>query len=70
VKLTKVDGVYDKDPLQFEGALKYDDISYDEFLQKDLKVFDQTGIILARDNHLPIFVSKLDDGKALRDIIF
>lgn len=70
IKLTKVDGVYDKDPLKYTDAKKYDELSYDKFLQKDLKVFDQTGIILARDNTLPIFVTKLDDMKALRDIIF
>lgn len=69
VKLTKVDGVYDSDPMKHKDAVRYDSLSYDEFLQKNLKVFDQTGIILARDNGLPIYVSKLDDLKALQNII-
>ncbi len=69
IKLTKVDGVYDKDPLKYPKARRFESLSYDEFLGKDLKVFDQTGIILARDNNIPIYISKLDDIQALRKIL-
>lgn len=61
VKLTKVDGVYDSDPVSNHGAKKFDTLSYDEFIQRDLKALDQTAIIMARDNALPIYVMSIDD---------
>ena len=60
-KGTQVDGVYDKDPKKFSDAVRYDKVSYDEVLQKNLKVMDASAIALARDNHLPIFVFSLDE---------
>ena len=69
IKLTKVDGVYESDPMVHPDAQRFESLSYDEFIQKDLKVLDQTAIIMARDNNLPIFVSKLDDSATLLDII-
>ena len=69
IKLTKVDGVYDKDPMKYEDALFISEISGNDFIAQNLQVFDQTGIILARDNTLPIFVTKLDDYKSLEKII-
>jgi uridylate kinase len=56
VKATKVDGVYDKDPMVNEGAKKYDRLSYDTVLQKGLRVMDAAGIALAREDGLPIMV--------------
>ena len=70
IKLTKVDGVYDKDPLKHSSAVRFDEISYDDFLQQNLKVFDHTGIILARDNEIPLYVSQLRDMKTLSSILF
>ncbi|MDD4731326.1 MAG: UMP kinase [Desulfovibrio sp.] len=58
-KATKVDGVYDKDPAQFEDAIKYDDVTFSEVLQKRLGVMDSTAISMARDNELPIVVFNL-----------
>lgn len=69
IKLTKVDGVYDSDPKQNPHAQKFDTLSYDEVLSKDLKVLDQTGIILARDNNLPIYVTQMGDTAALSAIL-
>jgi len=61
IKGTKVDGVYDKDPAKFDDAVRYDEISYDDVLQKNLKVMDASAIALARDNNLPILVFSLDE---------
>src|SRR5262245_29435143 len=54
-----VDGVYDSDPATNPDAVKYDSISYDEFLARDLRVADATAISLCRDNQLPIIVFNL-----------
>jgi uridylate kinase len=54
-----VDGVYDADPKSNPDAVKYDIISYDEFLARGLKVADSTAISLCRDNRLPIVVFSL-----------
>jgi uridylate kinase len=51
-----VDGVYDADPAKNPDAVRYDRLSYDEFLSRGLKVADATAISLARDNRLPIVV--------------
>jgi uridylate kinase len=56
VKATKVDGVYDKDPLKYEDAVKFDSLTYDEVLQKGLRVMDAAGIALAKEDNLPIMV--------------
>ncbi len=55
-----VDGVYDADPRVFPEAKRFDKLSYDEFLQRDLKVADATAISLARDNHLDMLFFRLD----------
>ncbi len=56
MKGTKVDGVYDKDPMKFDDAEKFDSVSYKEVIRSDLKVMDMTAIALARENDLPIVV--------------
>lgn len=56
IKATKVDGVYDKDPVKYKDAVKYNTITYTEVLNKDLKVMDATAISLCRENKLPIVV--------------
>ena len=58
-KGTQVDGVYDSDPKTNPDAVRYDRVSYDEVLQKNLKVMDASAIALARDNGLPIIVFSL-----------
>jgi uridylate kinase len=59
-KATRVDGVYDKDPLKFSDAIKYSDVSYLEVLSKGLGVMDATSIAMCRDNRLPILVFNLN----------
>lgn len=58
-KATKVDGVYDKDPLKDASAKRYDEITFFEALQKDLKVMDATAFSLAKTHNLPILVFNL-----------
>ena len=68
-KGTKVDGVYDKDPVEHADAVRYENVSYDEVLQKRLKVMDASAIALARDNKLPIIVFSLDEPGGFRGIL-
>ena len=56
-----VDGVYDDDPRINPNAKRYTDLTYDEYLAKDLKVADATAMSLARDNNLPMVVFNLDE---------
>lgn len=58
-KATRVDGVYDKDPLKFPDAVRYDEVSYTEVLTKGLGVMDASAIAMCRDNKLPIVVFQL-----------
>jgi uridylate kinase len=56
LKATKVDGVYDKDPNIFSDAVKFNDISYFEYLQRKLKVMDMTAVALCMENNLSVRV--------------
>jgi uridylate kinase len=56
IKATKVDGVYDRDPFLDKGAVKFYYLTYDEVLQKGLRVMDAAGIALAKEDNLPIMV--------------
>ena len=68
-KGTKVDGVYDKDPVKFDDAVRYESVSYDDCLAKRLGVMDASAIALARDNNLPIIVFSLDEPGGFRGIL-
>jgi len=59
-KATRVDGVYDKDPLKFSDAVMFKEISYLDVLSKGLGVMDATSIAMCRDNKLPILVFNLN----------
>jgi uridylate kinase len=59
-KGTRVDGVYDRDPLKFPDAVRYREISYLEVLSKELGVMDSTAVAMCRDNRLPILVFNLN----------
>ena len=59
IKATRVDGVYDCDPLLHPEAVKYEQLTYDEVLQKGLRVMDAAGIALAKEDNLPIMVLNL-----------
>lgn len=64
-----VDGVYDKDPRQHSDAKRYDELTYDDVLIKDLKVMDQTAISLCKDTKLPIIVFDFAEPKAVRHVL-
>lgn len=68
-KGTQVDGIYDKDPKTNADAVRYDRVSYNEVLQKNLKVMDASAIALARDNNLPIVVFSLNEKGGMAGII-
>jgi uridylate kinase len=55
-KATKVDGVYDKDPNKHDDAVRYDTVTYNEALSRNLKVMDGTAFTLCQDNSIPIVV--------------
>ena len=69
IKATKVDGVYDKDPMKYSDAVKYDTLSYDKALEDHIKVMDDTAIALAKDNKLPIVVANMNEKGNLLKII-
>ena len=62
IKATKVDGIYDKDPVTNPDAVLYKELSYSEALQKKLRVMDATAFSLAMENNLPIMVCSLAPG--------
>lgn len=66
IKATKVDGVYDKDPMKHSDAVKLDRVSYMEALEKQLGVMDYTAITLAMENSMPIAVCSMFGGSILR----
>jgi len=65
IKATKVDGVYDSDPKKNLNAVKFDELSYIEVLNRRLEVMDSTAITLCMENNLPILVLNLWDSQAL-----
>ncbi|MGV6847762.1 MAG: UMP kinase [Marinibacterium sp.] len=65
----QVDGIYDKDPKKFPDAVRYDNITYNEALLKNLKVMDASAFALARDNDLPIIVFSLDEPGGFQGIL-
>jgi len=69
IKATKVDGVYDSDPVKNPSAVRFDQLTYIETLNRRLKVMDSTAITLCMDNHLPILVLNLWDQDALHDAL-
>jgi len=64
-----IDGVYSADPKSDETAVKYDEITYLDILNKDLKVMDSTATSLCRDNHIPIIVFGIDEPENLIKIV-
>jgi len=65
LKATKVDGVYDSDPVKNPDAVRYESLSFDEVLNKNLQVMDATAIVLCRDNNLPLRIFNLNTSGAL-----
>ena len=69
LKATKVDGVYDQDPVKYPDAIMYKKISYTEVLTKNLKVMDASAISLCRDNGLPLNVFNLQNAGNIKRVI-
>ncbi|MEI6056030.1 MAG: UMP kinase [Lentisphaerota bacterium] len=68
-KATKVNGIYSDDPMKNKSATRYEKISYDEALYKNLKVMDSTAFSLCRDNNLPIVVFNFNDQENLQRVL-
>ena len=69
LKATRVDGIYDADPLKVDGAKKFNHISYMDVLKLGLKVMDSTAISLCKDNNLPIIVFNLNHHGNIRRVV-
>ena len=69
IKGTKVDGVYDMDPVKNSAARKFDRLSYNDVLKKDLKVMDAAAIALCRENRLPLCVLSISQRNDLKNFI-
>lgn len=68
-KATQVDGVYSADPKKDRGAVRYDKLTYDEVLARNLKVMDGAAIALARDNNLPVIVFSIEESGNLLKVL-
>jgi len=60
IKGTKVDGIYDKDPMKHSDAVRYEQLSFDDAIQQKLGVMDTTAVVLCRDNQLPVKVFNMN----------
>ena len=69
LKATKVDGVYDQDPVKFPEATKFDRLNYDEVLDRKLGVMDLTAICLVRDHQMPVRVFNMNKTGALLNVV-
>ncbi len=69
LKATKVDGVYDSDPVTNPAAIRYEKLSYDEAIAKKLAVMDATALVLCRDQGMPVRVFDLNTGGNLEKVV-
>ena len=69
MKGTKVDGVYDKDPMKFNDAIKYEKLSYKEVVEQELKVMDLTAVTLCKENNFPILVFDLEKDNSINNAL-
>jgi uridylate kinase len=69
LKATKVDGIYDADPMKVPDAKKYSTLTYMDVLKQGLKVMDSTAISLCKDNNLPIIVFNLNQHGNIRRVV-
>ena len=65
MKGTKVDGVYDKDPMKYNDAIKYEKLSYKQVVEEELKVMDLTAVTLCKENNFPILVFDLEKDNSI-----
>ena len=69
LKGTKVDGIYDKDPIKHNDAVKYKKVDFNTILRKDLRVMDLTAITLCKENNLPIRVFNINHSGYLKELV-
>ena len=69
IKATKVDGIYDKDPIVNHDAIFYKEISYSEVINKNLRVMDTTAISLAKESKIPILITSINRKNSVVDAI-
>lgn len=69
LKATKVDGIYDRDPVRYPDAVRYAKISYTDVLSRDLKVMDATAIAICRENRLPVIVFNLLEPGTIQQVV-
>ncbi len=69
MKATKVDGIYTADPVKDPSATRYDEITYLQVLEQELKVMDTTAITLCMDNQMPIVVFSIKEPGNLRRVV-
>lgn len=70
VKLTNVDGVYDKDPRKYSDAVKYNRVSFDEVLDKELGIMDLEAIEMCKENNIDIVVTDINNDDCLTDVYY
>ena len=68
LKATKVEGVYSDDPVKVKDAVKFDQLTYMDILQKGLKVMDLTAVSLCKDNNLPMIVFSMNEPGNIRRV--
>ena len=68
-KATKVDGIYNKDPIKYKNAKLIKNISYNEVINDNLKVMDITAISLAKDTKIPIFITNIFKKNSLINVL-
>ena len=69
IKATKVDGIYDKDPIENHDAIFYKEISYSDVINKNLRVMDTTAISLAKESKIPILITNINRKNSVVDAI-
>tara|TARA_B100001287_G_C22540870_1_gene462066 strand:+ start:76 stop:795 length:720 start_codon:yes stop_codon:yes gene_type:complete len=69
IKGTKVDGIYSSDPMKNSDAIKYDELTFDDVIHKNLKVMDMTAFTLCKENNIPIVVLDINDKNSLYNLM-
>ena len=69
IKGTKVDGIYSSDPMKNSDAIKYDELTFDDVIHKNLKIMDMTAFTLCKENNIPIVVLDINDKNSLYNLM-
>jgi uridylate kinase len=70
MKATKVNGIYDKDPMKFKGAKRYKTLRFRDAIEKEeVQVMDTAALAMAKDNDMPVMVFKLFEGENLEKAV-